>query len=398
MLYAAAAAMLVGAFFLAGAAYAPALALAGGFLAFGVALVPRRRGFRRARLDVKPGRVEVRRLVPLVIRAEDVTGATTASMHDGRIRLVLALRGRTHDPVVLDLASEAEVLEVRRALGLGHHGTGTIPFTVSWSPLALLASALHLLGLLSMCLLLAALLDSTREAALVFGLIGAIPSAFIGLPLHFSGLQADRVWLQQGGLELQLSGHMRGVAWGHLTSVEQDGRVLELDFANGERVRVGAFAPISASKAVLESLAAALADASRRARGLAAPKEEGPELVRVLARGPEERHGAWLARVDAAGRSVGAGPGGYRGAALSARDLFAVLEDPDAEDELRVAAGRALRVSTEDATTRARIDAAVAASARDRAFIEQIRIALDTPDAERAGSALESVGAAPKRR
>ena len=47
----------------------------------------------------------------------------------------------------------------------------------------------------------------------------------------------------------------------------------------------------------------------------------------------------WLTRLDMQGQMLSAGPG-YRGNMLDAEDLWAILEDPEAEAELRTAAAR----------------------------------------------------------
>jgi hypothetical protein len=74
-----------------------------------------------------------------------------------------------------------------------------------------------------------------------------------------------------------------------------------------------------------------------------------------------------------AGQLLASGPG-YRGNTLDTEDLWAILEDPEAEAELRAAAARVLRHSRQP-ETRTRIDAAVAA-VRDDDAQRRIRIAI----------------------
>ena len=50
----------------------------------------------------------------------------------------------------------------------------------------------------------------------------------------------------------------------------------------------------------------------------------------------------WLARLDVTGQTLAAGAG-YRGTTLDSEDLWAILEDPEAEPDLRAAAARVLR-------------------------------------------------------
>jgi hypothetical protein len=63
---------------------------------------------------------------------------------------------------------------------------------------------------------------------------------------------------------------------------------------------------------------------------------------------------------------------GYRGNTLDTQDLWAILEDPEAETELRAAAARILRHAP---NTRVRIDAAVAA-VRDETDGRRLRVAI----------------------
>jgi hypothetical protein len=80
----------------------------------------------------------------------------------------------------------------------------------------------------------------------------------------------------------------------------------------------------------------------------------------------------WLVRLDMAGQMLSAGSG-YRGNSLDAADLWTILEDPEAEPELRAAAARVLRHSPDN---RVRIDTAVAA-VRDESTNRRLRVAVE---------------------
>ena len=113
--------------------------------------------------------------------------------------------------------------------------------------------------------------------------------------------------------------------------------------------------------------------AAARARGLGASKTDVTGRVDVLRRngeGPRD----WLARLDMAGRMLEATSAGYRGHTLDHDDLWNVLEDPEAEADLRAAAARVLRHSSKP-DTRQRIDAAVAA-VRDESVNRRLRVAI----------------------
>ena len=75
---------------------------------------------------------------------------------------------------------------------------------------------------------------------------------------------------------------------------------------------------------------------------------------------------------------------GYRGNSLEEKDLWVILEDPDAEPEMRAAAARVLARARPHA--RVRIDGAIAA-VRDEAVEKRLRIAV-TADPQHAGAEL----------
>ena len=120
--------------------------------------------------------------------------------------------------------------------------------------------------------------------------------------------------------------------------------------------------------------------AAARARGLGASKNDVTGRVDVLRRNGESPRN-WLARLDMAGRMLETSVAGYRGHTLDHEDLWTVLEDPEAEADLRAAAARVLRHSPKP-ETRLRIDAAVAA-VRDESVNRRLRIAIrdDVDDA-----------------
>jgi hypothetical protein len=138
---------------------------------------------------------------------------------------------------------------------------------------------------------------------------------------------------------------------------------------------------------VAQIMAAAL-----RARGLGPHKQDVSGRVEVLRRHGESPRD-WLVRLDMAGQMLAAGSG-YRGNTLDAEDLWSVLEDPEAEADLRAAAARILRHAP---NTKVRIDAAVAA-VRDEATSKRLRVAI-ADDLDAASQELAFLDATdPKRR
>ncbi|MBX3187554.1 MAG: hypothetical protein KF819_11090 [Labilithrix sp.] len=122
-----------------------------------------------------------------------------------------------------------------------------------------------------------------------------------------------------------------------------------------------------------EALVEQIMSASARARGLGTAKNDVTGRLDSLRRTGESPR-EWLARLDMAGRMLGSAASGYRGHTLDAEDLWAILEDPEAEADLRAAAARILRHSPQT-EARARIDAAVAA-VRDETTNRKLRIAV----------------------
>jgi hypothetical protein len=126
--------------------------------------------------------------------------------------------------------------------------------------------------------------------------------------------------------------------------------------------------------------------AAQRAHGLGPKKEDLGSRVDALRRGGENVR-AWLARVDVMASALTAGAG-YRGASIDVDDLWAILEDPDAEQELRIAAARMLS-RADGQGTRVRIDAAIA-TVHDEKAARRLRVAI-TEASEAVAEAVEEL-------
>ena len=98
-----------------------------------------------------------------------------------------------------------------------------------------------------------------------------------------------------------------------------------------------------------DALMKQIMSASARARGLGDSKKDVTGRVDALRRNGESPRD-WLARLDMAGRMLEASTAGYRGHTLDTEDLWAILEDPEAEADLRAAAARVLRHSQKPET------------------------------------------------
>jgi hypothetical protein len=131
--------------------------------------------------------------------------------------------------------------------------------------------------------------------------------------------------------------------------------------------------PDSVSEEEAHALVEQIMGAAARARGLGVSKVDVMQRIEPLRRNGEAPRD-WFVRLDMQGRMLETSSGAYRGNSLSPEDLWAVLEDPEADAELRAAAARVLRHSPKP-EARVRIDAAVAA-VRDEATTRRLRIAL----------------------
>src|SRR5690606_33202402 len=112
------------------------------------------------------------------------------------------------------------------------------------------------------------------------------------------------------------------------------------------------------------------------------------EMLRRNGENPRD----WLQRLDMAGQMLTAGAG-YRGNTLDAEDLWAILEDPEADADLRAASARVLRHAPE---ARVRIESALAA-VREETTGQRLRIAL-SDDLDSASEALDGLDEAERLR
>jgi hypothetical protein len=371
-----------------------------GIASFGVwnllGLLPWRQGrARRATLECGPGYVEIKKAGSRNqrIRAKSIEGATTARTAEG---VFLTLQHKDRDqPVTILVQNEAEAEKIRHALGIGHGGFGAITWRTVADNTMRAAFVGRILAVLMATITVTLGIAASGEAALIaglflgqFGVIGAILGlvALLGRSSEPSLIMAPeglRLRTARGWFALpydavqQLYLHNRGYVfivpppYGQV-SVERSNALLG---GLGARDREVLLAQVNAATA--------------RAHGLGPKKNDVTGRVDQL-----RRNGAsvrdWLVRLDMAGQMLQAGPG-YRGITLDTEDLWAILEDPEAEAELRTAAARILRHAPQP-EARARIDAAVAA-VRDDTTNRRLRIAIKD-DVENASQELVYLDAA----
>jgi hypothetical protein len=331
---------------------------------------------RTAELECGPGYVDVKKSGSRNqrIHAKDITGATTARTPHG---VSLTLQHRKRDqPVTIDLPSDAEAEKVRHALGIGHGGFGTIAWRTQ--PAGMARAALVGRGLVVAFALFTVALAAgvSHEAGIIAGMVLG-QFALVGAALGIAGLLSrpsdPSVVMASEGLRLRTHYGWFSLPYEGVQNIDDHPRGFVFSVpAPYNSVAVPRVGPLlgglgSSDREVVVSqiMAAAL-----RARGLGPHKEDVTGRVDVLRRNGESARD-WLVRLDMAGQMLSAGPG-YRGNTLDAEDLWAILEDPEADAELRAAAARVLRHAPD---TRVRIDAAVAA-VRDDATHRRLRIAV----------------------
>lgn len=310
------------------------------------------------------------------IFARDIVGATTARSSTG---VLLTLQHQRRDqPVTLELKDDVEASRIRHALGIGHSGFGTISWRTqsdSTTRTAFVGRMLAIiLGLLTIALTTLVSADAGIFSGIFLGQFG-----LIGTILGIMGLAArpaePSVYMAAEGLRIKTPRGWFALPYDAVQNLDVHRRGLV--FAVPEpyfKVAVERVGPSmgGASEHDLKALSSQILAAAQRARGMGPRKEDITGRIDVLRRHGESARD-WLVRLDMAGQMLSAGPG-YRGNSLDVEDLWTILEDPEAEPDLRAAAARVLRHSPHP-NTKVRIDAAVAA-VRDAVTNQRLRIAI----------------------
>ncbi|MFO0742609.1 MAG: hypothetical protein U0270_42440 [Labilithrix sp.] len=341
---------------------------------------PRQQTARNAELVLGPGFVEVKQAGSRnqKIRAKDITGGTSARTKQGTFAFTVQLKNRDQ-PVTIELRNEEELIRLRHALGVGHGGFGTVAWTSQVDSNARTAATGRVMGSIGfgVMTLLQLLMSDHQAANGLCGFIGMFAGIgmLLGLVGLFSRASDPTVVMAWDGLKLKSVRGWFALPYGMLANLEDHKRGLIFHLPP-PHPPVG----VEKSPAVIgglslqdrQTLIAQITSAAQRARGLGPQKDDVRGRVDQLRRNGESPRD-WLTRLDMAGQMLAAGSG-YRGNTLDAEDLWAILEDPEAEPELRAAAARVLRHSTVP-EARVRIEAAVAA-VRDEATNKRLRIAV----------------------
>jgi hypothetical protein len=331
---------------------------------------------RDALIACGPGYIDVRNAGTRSqrIHAREIVGATTTRTAEG---LLLTLQHRKRSqPITVVVESEADVEKIRLALGIGHDGFGTVAWRTANDKVQTVALVGRLVTTALALVTTMMVLGSSEGAA---GIAGVFLAQFgtIGAILGLIGLLASRgepsIVMGADGLRLRTPRGWFAIPYDAVYGLEDGPGSFIFRVPppyNAVAIeRVGTIrGGIGPSEGAI--LRAQIDAASQRARGLGPRKDDVSGRLDMLRRNGESAR-AWLVRLDMAGQMLSAGPG-YRGNTLDVNDLWAILEDPDAEPDLRAAAARVLRHAP---NTRVRIDAALAAT-REEAAHKKLRIAI----------------------
>lgn len=338
----------------------------------------RQKTVRSADVHVGPGYVEIKKSGSRNQRivAKDIIGATTARASNG---VLLTLQHKKRDqPITIEVQSDAEAAKIRHALGIGHGGFGTIMWRTLSDNTVRAGFIGRLLATTVGALTIALTLGVSNEAGLFSGIfLGqfALVGLVLGLVELFGRPPEPSVMMGADGLRLKTPRGWFALPYDAIQHLEAHRRGLVFSvpqpFVSVAVERVGPTMG-GLSERDVKMLISQITAASQRAKGLGPHKDDVTGRIDVLRRAGESARD-WLVRLDMAGQMLSSGPG-YRGNTLDVDDLWAILEDPEAEADLRAAAARVLRHLREP-TARVRIDAAVAA-VRDEATNKRLRIAI----------------------
>jgi hypothetical protein len=302
-----------------GAAAAALVAVAIAWMFVAVLLRPRLRT-RDGDVTIEGRAIRIRNagVVSQVITARDVVAAAAGHGDAGAI-LALVRGGARDRPVVLQLANEPDATHIRRALGIGARGFGTVSWPGPADGESRVSMVMRLLSAFGWLLVAWATLHGPFDVAagLLF-LISLLSVAALG-------------WLMSG------SSRLTGPTADELVQAA----VLQESAEQGARESSTGGAPVT---------------------------------VAPLARGETEDNVGWLQRLDAMSASLGESDG-YRAAGVERAELWEALENPDAPATVRAASARLLaRIASDEAPRRI---ADALAVERDGATRARIRIALE---------------------
>jgi hypothetical protein len=309
-------------------------------------LRPRRRP-RATTIDCRGGWIRVAGLG--VVHARDVLGATTAR-HEGRFTLLVAHKRRKHTPIIIDVADESALACITKSLGIGHHGFGEVGAVMRRAAADRFGWLTSFLAIpLFICSMVVS--DPASQDLVRSMLTLVLMACVFGVVVRLAA-RRPRVLLTGGGVFLpQASAGIPVVAGGTFIPF---GAIERVESAPDElRIHVAreygpgpirfAISPArwlrqAVSNGELAHILSQIRAASERAHGNYTLKHEAGTLTDLLRRQPSENLREWLARID----TLGVGATGYRATELDQTELWSILEDPEADGDVRAASARVL--------------------------------------------------------
>jgi len=335
------------------------------WLAVGRLVVPRL-GPRGCAIALEPSAIRVKNAgaVSQRVAAGDVRAASTSQLPGGAYSLALA-----DPPLWLELETREDLDQVRRALGIGHAGFGALRYPPERGGFHNMPTAADAVAAVGWLAIVGAVCLGATEVALAVAL-PIVPLTLVAMVMATTSRPGrHRVLLTPQGVHVIVEGRGALLPWDSIVDATVEGTSLAIQARGGRQV-----VPMRrAQPRERDHLAAQIRSGAARARGEGPLPPELPASVSVLSPRDEGRR-AWLERLDATAASLSQGEG-YRQTGVDARDLWTVMESPDAPPSLRAAAARILaRVAPEEAGGRI---ATALAMEHDLDTRAHIRVALE---------------------
>jgi len=305
---------------------------------------------RNGTLTISPGHLRIRAgLLSRSIRPKQIVGASASGLPNGKVGVAFYLRRAGYAPLTLTVENEAVAARVLEALGIGYDGKGLLPWPTAPARWTIART----------CVRVALALAWLGTIVAGGGQLGYRPLlllSFLALLLPEAGV-TSAITLQPGGVLIRAfrdAWWTRSIGYAEIRRVVTYQRsahetIVHLELHVGEPidipVRTVQHVGSGLSRTQLQHLIAQLESAVARAHGNVKPRPELSMFVDRLKRGAETVE-TWMARVESTAAQVVTrerGSGGYRTAdVVSANELWAILQSPDADPFARAAAGRIL--------------------------------------------------------
>ncbi len=359
-------------------------AIVGAFVAALARVLLPRASPRLATLRCRTGAVRIRGagLLNDTLRAKDVVGATTARFGE-RFVLSLALGRRVH-PLQLELDSLDDVKIVCEALGVGHHGYGAVSFDLEVRAIDVAETTARVLfAALLLALSIFVVGDITDDWVTFPFLLALVSTVLVALLWGLRSYKRPTLVLRGDAMHVGEETRWKGIHYESVSAIETTPTHIVLRSAVDTHAIPAK--PVwwlrdGMSARERELLVAQIDTAVRRAHGKSAFKDDSSQALAPLRRGSMSV-AQWLVHLDGIAATANGGAGYRGGITFGTDELRRTFEDPDAEPELRAAAGRVLsKLSPAEARLRV---GPVLETIRDESVRKRIAILLDD-DAERA--------------